>query len=66
MVTSISTNVTTLPARSLGAAVLEPLLASDDDVPAMLLERLGPNLDQLGLSVPQIFDAVTSTLTVTA
>jgi len=26
MVTSISTNVTTLPARSLGAAVLEALL----------------------------------------
>ncbi len=38
------------------------LLASDTDMCAMLLERLGPNLDDLEYSVPQILDAVTTTL----
>jgi streptomycin 6-kinase len=38
------------------------LLAHDTSVPAMLLERLGPNLAELGMTVPQILEAVTSTL----
>lgn len=40
------------------------LLAHDPDVPAMLLERLGPNLHDLGLPVPQIIDTVAATLQV--
>jgi streptomycin 6-kinase len=38
------------------------LLDHDESVPAMLLERLGPNLDQLGLSLPEMLDAITTTL----
>jgi streptomycin 6-kinase len=38
------------------------LLAHDAAVPAMLLERLGPNLGDLGLGVAGILDAVTATL----
>jgi streptomycin 6-kinase len=38
------------------------LLRHDASVPAMLMERLGPNLDELGLTVPSILDAITSTL----
>jgi streptomycin 6-kinase len=38
------------------------LLAHDAAVPAMLLERLGPNLAELGLAVPEIMEAITSTL----
>ena len=38
------------------------LLAHDDAVPAMLLECLGPNLAELGYSVPRILDAITETL----
>jgi len=38
------------------------LLAHDSSVPAMLLERLGPNLAELGLGVAEILEAVTSTL----
>lgn len=41
------------------------LLAFDTDsdgAPAMLLERLGPNLDELGLDVPQILTAVAGAL----
>lgn len=38
------------------------LLAHDASVPAMLLERLGPNLAELGMTVAQILDAVTTTL----
>jgi streptomycin 6-kinase len=38
------------------------LLAHDLTAPAMLLERLGPNLNQLGLTVPQILEAITATL----
>jgi streptomycin 6-kinase len=38
------------------------LLAHDDAVPAMLLERLGPNLAELGFSVPRILEAITDTL----
>ncbi len=34
----------------------------DDSVPAMLLERLGPNLDDLGLPLPQLLDAIATTL----
>ena len=38
------------------------LFAHDDAVPAMLLERLGPNLAELGYSVPRILEAITDTL----
>ncbi|MCU1389158.1 MAG: hypothetical protein JWL72_2496, partial [Ilumatobacteraceae bacterium] len=38
------------------------LLAHDASAPAMLLERLGPNLADLGLTVPQILEALTTTL----
>ncbi|MGH9275668.1 MAG: aminoglycoside phosphotransferase family protein [Acidimicrobiales bacterium] len=46
-------------ARGRGCAVL---LAHDDSVPAMLLERLGPNLHELAMPVPQILEAVATTL----
>ena len=38
------------------------LFACDLSVPAMLLERLGPNLAELGFTVPQILEAITATL----
>ncbi len=38
------------------------LIAHDAGAPAMLLERLGPNLADLGLNVGQILEAVTTTL----
>jgi streptomycin 6-kinase len=38
------------------------LLDHDDAGPAMLLERLGPNLDELGLPLPQILDTIAATL----
>jgi streptomycin 6-kinase len=38
------------------------LLGVDESVPAMLLERLGPNLDDLGMTVPQVLEAVAATL----
>jgi streptomycin 6-kinase len=38
------------------------LLAHDVSVPAMLLERLGPNLAELGFGVPAILQAITDTL----
>jgi streptomycin 6-kinase len=38
------------------------LLDHDESVPAMLLERLGPNLDELGLPLPQLLDAIATTL----
>jgi streptomycin 6-kinase len=38
------------------------LLAHDSSAPAMLLERLGPNLAELGLSIAEILEAVTTTL----
>lgn len=38
------------------------LLRHDETTPAMLLERLGPNLDDLGMPVPQILETVTTTL----
>jgi streptomycin 6-kinase len=38
------------------------LLDHDPSVPAMLLEHLGPNLAELGFTVSEIIDAVTSTL----
>lgn len=40
------------------------LFDHDDDAPAMLLERLGPNLDELGLDVSQILVAIAETLKV--
>lgn len=38
------------------------LLDHDTSVPAMLLERLGPNLDELGMDVPEILDTITTTV----
>jgi streptomycin 6-kinase len=38
------------------------LLEHDESVPAMLLERLGRNLDDLGLPLPRLLDAVATTL----
>lgn len=38
------------------------LVASDDATSSMLLERLGPNLADLGLALPEMFTAITSTL----
>ena len=38
------------------------LLCHDESIPAILLERLGPNLDDLSMSVPQILETVTTTL----
>lgn len=38
------------------------LLAHDLTAPAMLLERLGPNLAALGLTLPEILQAITTTL----
>jgi streptomycin 6-kinase len=38
------------------------LLDHDLSAPAMLLERLGPNLDKLGMPLPAVFDAITTTL----
>jgi streptomycin 6-kinase len=39
------------------------LLAHDASVPAMLLERLGPNLAELEFTVPEILEAISATLT---
>lgn len=38
------------------------ILAYDSSAPAMLLERLGPNLADLGLTVPEILQAIATTL----
>ena len=38
------------------------LLAHRESPPAMLLERLGPNLHQLGLALPQVLEAIAVTL----
>lgn len=38
------------------------LLGHDDERHALLLERLGPNLDALGMPVPQLLDTVAATL----
>jgi streptomycin 6-kinase len=38
------------------------LLRHDESTPAMLLERLGPNLDDLGMPVPDILETVATTL----
>ncbi len=38
------------------------LLEHDEATPAMLLERLGPNLDDLGMSVPQILETIATTM----
>src|SRR6202158_1446065 len=38
------------------------LLEHDESTPAMLLERLGPNLDALGMSLPPILGAIATTL----
>ena len=48
--------------RLAGGRGCAELIRHDESIPAMLLERLGPNLDDLGMSVPQILETVTTTL----
>lgn len=38
------------------------LFQHDEAAPAMLLERLGPNLDDLGMSLPLVLERITTTL----
>ncbi len=38
------------------------LLAHEASTPAMLLERLGPNLDELGMPLPQVLQTIATTL----
>lgn len=38
------------------------LLDHDESTPAMLLERLGPNLHELGLSLPRLLETIATTL----
>jgi len=38
------------------------LLDHDASAPAMLLERLGPNLDDLGMALPQLLETVAATM----
>lgn len=38
------------------------LLEHDLSTPAMLLERLGPNLEELGMPLPQLLDTIAATL----
>jgi streptomycin 6-kinase len=38
------------------------LFAYDESTPAMLLERLGPNLDALGMPLPRLLETVAATL----
>jgi streptomycin 6-kinase len=45
-----------------GGRACAELYASDASVPALLLERLGPNLDQLALPLPAMLDAIAATL----
>ena len=48
--------------RLAGGRGCAELLDSDASVPAMLLERLGSNLDDLGMDVPEILDTIATTL----
>jgi streptomycin 6-kinase len=48
--------------RLAGGRGCAELVEHDESAPAMLLERLGPNLDELGLPLPQLLDAVATTL----
>ncbi len=49
-------------AEGRGCAALLAVDASESSAPAMLLERLGPNLSELNYGVPRILEAVTATL----
>ena len=48
--------------RLAGGRGCAELLAVDDDVPAMLLERLGPNLHDLGMPIPEVLSTIAATL----
>lgn len=48
--------------RLAGGRACATLLAHDDAVPAMLLERLGPNLHELGMPLPQLLETIAVTL----
>ncbi|MDQ3106348.1 MAG: aminoglycoside phosphotransferase family protein [Actinomycetota bacterium] len=48
--------------RLAGGRACAELLASDDATMALVLERLGPNLADLGLPLPQLLDIVAATL----
>ncbi|MEP7203226.1 MAG: aminoglycoside phosphotransferase family protein [Ilumatobacteraceae bacterium] len=45
-----------------GGQACAELFEHDASPPAMLLERLGPNLDALGLPLPQLLEAIAATL----
>ena len=48
--------------RLAGGRGCAELLAVDEDVPAMLLEQLGPNLHELGMTVPEVLRTIAMTL----
>ena len=48
--------------RLAGGRGCAELYAADVDAPALLLERLGPNLGELGMPVPRILEVIASTL----
>jgi streptomycin 6-kinase len=48
--------------RLAGGRGCAELLAVDDDAPAMLLERLGPNLHDLGMAIPEVLRTIATTL----
>jgi streptomycin 6-kinase len=48
--------------RIAGGRGFAELLEHDESTPAMLLERLGPNLDDLGMSLPQILETIGTTM----
>ena len=56
--------VSTQPDRAsaCGWQWLRELLRHSESPPAMLLERLGPNLDELGMPLPNLLDTVAATL----
>ena len=48
--------------RIAGGRSCVALLQEDRTVPAMLLERLGPNLHELGMPLPQVLETIATTL----
>jgi len=48
--------------RIAGGCGCAELLAHDEDLSAMLLERLGPNLDDLAMPLPQLLQTIATTL----
>ncbi|HEX7169065.1 MAG TPA: aminoglycoside phosphotransferase family protein [Acidimicrobiales bacterium] len=48
--------------RLAGGRGCAELLQYDEETPAMLLERLGPNLSELGMSVPETLETIAATM----